>query len=33
MAAEKLGFPFGPVIHLLLLTGQQHAEVSGVGPQ
>jgi integrase len=29
-AAEKLGWPFGPVLHLLLLTGQRRDEVAGM---
>ena len=29
-AAESLGFPFGPVVQLLILTGQRRAEVAGM---
>lgn len=29
-AADRLGFPFGPVIQLLMLTGQRRAEVAGM---
>ena len=29
-AAERLGFPFGPVFQLLMLTGQRRAEVAGM---
>jgi integrase len=30
MAADKLGYPFGPVLKLLLLTGQRRDEVAGM---
>lgn len=29
-AAEGLGFPFGPIVQLLILTGQRRGEVSGM---
>ena len=29
LAAEKLGYPFGPMVKLLLLTGQRRSEVAG----
>lgn len=28
-AAERLGYPFGPLVHLLILTGQRREEVGG----
>jgi integrase len=29
-AAAGLGYPFGPVVHLLMLTGQRRAEIAGM---
>lgn len=29
-AAEELGWPFGPIVHLLILTGQRRDEVGGM---
>jgi integrase len=28
--AEEMGWPFGPIVHLLLLTGQRRGEVAGM---
>ena len=30
LGAEALGWPFGPIIHLLILTGQRRDEVAGL---
>jgi integrase len=30
LAADKLGFPFGPIVKLLILTGQRRGEVAGM---
>ncbi len=30
LASERLGYPFGPVVQLLMLTGQRRAEVAGM---
>ena len=29
-AADKIGFPFGPIVQLLILTGQRRGEVTGM---